>query len=135
VRQPRLGRRGEALCDLNAIFDRLPRRQWAGRERFSQAHALEQLHHRVHHRALASDVVQGEDVRVRQRGDPPRLALEPRQPVGVRREDLGQHLHGDAAAQPQVARLVHFAHAAGANRAEDLEVREACTGGQSHGRG
>src|SRR6185503_17121758 len=54
------------------------------------------------------------DVRVVQRRDRARLALE----ALVERTVNG--LDGDDAIEPRVARLPHFAHAAGADRGQDL---------------
>ena len=48
------------------------------------------------------------------------LAFEARDAVGVNRKRLGQHLDGDGTLEPLVARAVHFAHATGANQADDL---------------
>ena len=55
-----------------------------------------------------------------QRGEHLRLALEPRQPLGVGDERLGQDLDRDVAVEPRVARAIHLAHAAGAEGGEDL---------------
>ena len=49
-----------------------------------------------------------------------RLTLQPRQPVDVVGELLGQHLDGDLAHQVGVLGQVHLAHAALAERFEDL---------------
>ena len=55
------------------------------------------------------------DVRVIQRREHLRLALEPREPVRIGRERLGQHLDRDVAVQPRVARAIDLAHPAGAD--------------------
>ena len=58
------------------------------------------------------------------------LAREPREPVRIGRKQLGQHLDGDVAVQPRVARAVDLAHAARADRRQDLgQDRAACQGG------
>ena len=51
--------------------------QGTAREAIGQRLAVEQLHHEVVHAVLMPDVVDGADVRVVQRGDGARLALEP----------------------------------------------------------
>ncbi len=56
--------------------------------------------------------------------------LEPRQPLGVRGECVGQHLDGDLAAQLDVARPVDLAHAARPERREDLVRAQARPGAQ-----
>ena len=61
------------------------------------------------------------------------FTLEPRDAVEVRRHCLGKHLECDAAPELCVTRAINFAHAAGAERRDDLVRAEACTGGQGHG--
>ena len=54
-------------------------------------------------------------------GDGARLALEAGQAVGIGARRLGgQHLERDVAAEPRVARAVDLAHAARAERGDDL---------------
>ena len=67
-----------------------------------------------------------------QRGEDLRFALEPREPVRVGRERLGQDLDGDVAIELRVARPIHFAHPAGAEGGEDLVRAEARASGQGH---
>ena len=49
-----------------------------------------------------------------------RLALEPRQVIGVIRQRRGQHLDRHLAIQLGVARAVHLAHPALAEQGDDL---------------
>ena len=84
--------------------------------------------------ALASDVEQRADVRMVERRDGPRLALEAGAHLGVGRQVLGQHLDRDVAPEARVARAVHLAHAAGAERGDDLVGSEPGPGGQCHPR-
>ena len=51
-----------------------------------------------------------------------RLALEPRQPLPVVGECRGQHLDRDVAIQSRVARAIHFAHTACAERRQDSQT-------------
>ena len=53
-----------------------------------------------------------------------RLALEAREPIGVRGEGLGQQLQRDLAPELRVGRAVDLAHAAGADCGGDAVVRE-----------
>ena len=78
----------------------------------AQRLSLEQLHDGVDDRAVPSEVVDREDVRVRERGDRLRLALEARERLAVRDEALGQDLDRDVALEPRVPRPVDLAHAA-----------------------
>jgi len=48
-------------------------------------------------------------------------------------ERRGQRLDGDVAAEPRVARAIHFAHAARAERRDNLVGAEAAAGGDPHG--
>ena len=90
------------------------------REPLAERLPLEELGDGVGDVSLAADVVDGEDVRVGERGERPRLALEPRDPVGVARDGLGEDLDGDLAAETGVAGAVDLSHPAGAEWAEDL---------------
>src|SRR5215471_3063597 len=74
------------------------------------------------------------DVRMVQRGDALRLALEPPAELGIGGESRGQHFDGDAAIQARVAGLVDFAHAAGAEERHDLVRTETHAWGEAHGR-
>ena len=65
---------------------------------------------------------------MRQRGDGLRLALEPRAAIGIAGEDGGQDLDGDVALEPRVARPVDLAHAARADRRDDLVRAESGAG-------
>ena len=81
-------------------------------------------------------------MRVVERGEHARLALEPRQALGVARELVGQDLDRDLAAELGVASAIHLAHAADAELREDLvdvypladQGREASTACVSPGR-
>jgi len=54
------------------------------------------------------------------RGQHPGLALEPRQIPGILRERVGNALDRDVPFEPGIPRPVHLAHAADAERGEDL---------------
>jgi len=58
------------------------------------------------------------NVWVIERGEQLRLALEPRQALGIRREHLGQDLQGDVAPEARIAGAIHLAHAAGTDRTD-----------------
>ena len=57
---------------------------------------------------------------MRQRRDCMRLALEARQAIRIGRELRRQDLDRDLATQLRVARAIDLAHAAGADRRDDL---------------
>ena len=66
---------------------------------------------------LRPEIEDRKDVRMRQRRDRLRLALEPRQRVGIGRDRLRQHLDRHVAVELLVPRPVHLAHPARANGA------------------
>ncbi len=49
-----------------------------------------------------------------------RLALEPRETIGVLRKRIGKHFDRDLTIELRVARTVHLPHTAFAERCEDL---------------
>jgi hypothetical protein len=63
------------------------------------------------------DPVDGRDVRMIERGEHLRLALQAGEPFRIAGKSLGQDLQRHFALQPRVARPIHFSHAAGAERA------------------
>jgi serine/threonine protein kinase len=80
------------------------------------------------------DAVDGGDVLMIESGERPGLALESGEPVRILGEDLRQDLERHVAAQPVVARAIHQAHPAGAERRDDLVGAQAGPRRQSHGR-
>ena len=52
------------------------------------------------------------------------FALEPREPIGIAHEGLGQHLDRDIAIQPRIARAIHLAHTARAEQRQDFICAE-----------
>ena len=68
--------------------------------------------------------VDGDDVRVAERGDRLRLALEASQPLGIFGHGVWQHLDGDLPAQSRVEGSVHLTHAADAQSGDDLVAAE-----------
>jgi hypothetical protein len=125
VDDPALVRRGEALRDLQAVVDRLPLRKLSTAvEPSLQRLSFEQLRDRVGNAVVPAEVVDREDVRVRERGDRQRLALEARQGVGIPGERLGQDLDRDVAVQLGVARAIDLAHSPDPQWREDFERGE-----------
>ena len=72
------------------------------------------------------------DVRVVERGEGLCLALEPRKPIGVLCEMIGQNLERDLALQLRVARPIHFPHAACPERGDDFVRTEPGARGEGH---
>lgn len=66
---------------------------------------------------MPADVVDRQDVLMRQGRGRSRLPLEAREPLGIGREHVGQHLDGDVPSQSRVVGPIHLTHPAGANQA------------------
>ena len=79
----------EAVGDLHGVVDGLAHRQRARAEPIAQRLALEQLRDDVRRAVLLADVVDGEDVRMIERGGRLRLLLEAAEAIGVRGEGRG----------------------------------------------
>jgi hypothetical protein len=92
--------------------------------------AVDELHHQVVDAVLATDVVQRADVGMTQLRDGARLAVEAGAGLGRLGQVRRQHLHGHIAAQARVAGAVDLAHAAGAERGDDLVRTEHGAGSQ-----
>ena len=61
------------------------------------------------------EAVDGGDVRMIQRGEDFRFALEPGEPLGIGRDRVGQDLDRDVPLQPRVGGAIDLAHPAGAD--------------------
>jgi hypothetical protein len=111
---------GQPLRDLMSPVERAADFELALLQPLAQRGPFEQLHDRVERSAVGPEVVNGEDVRMRQRRDGASLPLEPRQGVagmGVRPD---QNFDGDVALQTLVARPPDLPHPARADAADDL---------------
>jgi hypothetical protein len=90
---------------------------------------------RFHHEgADASAVLQAVDVRdvwVVQRSEDLSFSLEPGEPIGIVGKGIRQHLQRDVAIQLRVARAVHLAHAASAERRDNLIGANSGAGSES----
>src|SRR5262249_2932358 len=83
---------------------------------------------------VLTDVVHGADVRMIQRRDRARLALEAAPQVGVFRERLWQNLDSDDAVEARISGAIDLAHTASAEGAADLVRTEASTSRERHAR-
>ena len=73
------------------------------------------------------------DIGVGERGDDPRLPLEPGAAVAVAAERGRQHLDGDVAIETRVTRAVHLAHPASADGGQHLVGSESSADSEGHG--
>ena len=115
-----LVRGGEALSDLQCVVHGPLLRDWPRFELAPQRLALQKLHDGVGDAAVGSEVMNREDVRMRQRRDGFRLPLEPGQRLRIGGDRLRQHLDRDVPVQFPVPRSIHLPHPARTQRREDL---------------
>ena len=112
--------RVERLRDLCGDDQRLIEGNRATFETLGKRLALEKLHDEKGHAVVLSNVVKRADVRVTDSREGLRLTLEAFELRGACTVWRQQDLDGDGAIQPRVARAVHLAHAAGAQRRHDF---------------
>src|ERR1700746_4007449 len=72
------------------------------------------------------------NVRMIQRRNYPRLALETRFQIRVFRKMLRQNFYGDVAAKPRIVRAINLAHSARTERRNDLIRTELGSNRESH---
>jgi hypothetical protein len=123
---------GQALRHGNPVLDRSCGIQRAVNQTCTQRHAVEQLHHGVGRVALVAELEDRDDVRMRERRDGQGFTLEARERLRVGRCGRRQHLDGDIAMEPEVARPIDFAHAPRPQGANDLECPQAGSCRQRH---
>jgi hypothetical protein len=80
--------------------------------------ALEQLHR--DERRRRPDIVDGADIGMVERRGRPRFPLETFQRLRRRGDAVRQHFDGHHPVEPSVPGSIHFAHAAGPERADDF---------------
>ena len=119
---------GQAAGDLAAVLGGLARGQRALEQAVAQGLALEQLGHQEGRALLAAEIVDRQDVGVREGGDGLGLALEPGQARGVVGQVAGQDLDRHVALEVGVAGREDLAHAAGADAAGDAVLGELVSG-------
>ena len=96
----------------------------AALEALGQVFALDQLHHERGPGARFLQAVDAGDVRMAERGQHLRLAVEAGHPLLVAREEFRQELQRDFAVQPRVGGTKHFSHATSPELAGDAIVRD-----------
>ena len=133
VNDPLAVRLVERVGDLRAVAQHLLGRQRPLGQARGERLAFEKLHDQVVDLALAADVVQSADVRVGQRRDRLRLALEAFAQLRVVRERRRQDLDRDRAPEARVPRLVDLSHPPGADGRLDLVGAE--TGSRCNAQG
>jgi hypothetical protein len=85
---------------------------------------VDQFHDQVVKTVLAACAVHSADVRMVQRGDRLRLAIEPDQQLRIRREACRKDLDRDVTPQSRIARPVDLTHPSGTDWCENLVCSE-----------
>jgi hypothetical protein len=114
-----LVRRCETAGDLDADLDRLAWCDSAVDEALSQGFTVEQLGHQVCGAVVGADVVNREDIWMRQGGDRAGFTFEPRAAVLILRDLDRKNLDRDVAIEPGVVRPIHLTHSARADGLRD----------------
>ena len=115
-----------------AYVNGLAHRQAARTQLIAERLALQQLRDDVGRAVLVPDVIDGQDVRMVQRRGRLRLLREPAEAIRIGSEARRQHLDGDLAPEHGVAGPVHLAHAAGAERRENLASTKSVASSEAH---
>jgi hypothetical protein len=126
VRDVLVVRRGKSARDLRRDVDRFSQRQRTRRQARAERLALQQFHDGVGHTVAGAELVERDDVRVREHRDGARFALEPREGSRVGRDGRRNDLDGDVPSDAAVVRAIDLAHASGAEEAFNLIGTELC---------
>ena len=125
---PLLVRRFEGFGNLLRDRQRLVERDRAERDALRQVLTLDELHHDRTHTATFLEAVDVRDVRVIDGRQCLRFAREPREPIGVAGERVGQDLQRDVAIELRIARAEDLAHSARADAGDDFVDAETRAG-------
>jgi hypothetical protein len=138
VHDPLLVRGFEGRHDLSCDREGFVQGDRAVNDDVAERLPLDQLHHQGTRAAPAVrrffEPVDGGDVRMAERRQHFRLALEAGQPFGIVCERLGQHLDGDMAIELGVACAVDLAHSACTDGSLNLVRADAGAGRETHRR-
>ena len=113
---PRFERFRDLPRDRNDVFDR----DRAFLDPLGERRPFHELQHERSNAVRFLESMDARNVRMVQRCEKLRLALEPRETIGVLRKRMGKHLDRDITVELRVARAVHLPHTAFAERREDL---------------
>ena len=123
---------GERLGDGDADLDGLARGEGSATQPLAKVLALEELRHDVRLAVGGADVVDADDIGMRQQARRPGFDLEPAQTLRIGGKARGQRLDRHIAPEPGVARAMHLAHAARADEAEYFVGTEPGSDGNRH---
>ncbi len=123
---------GQRLGDGDANLDGLARGEGSAAQTLAKGLPIEELRHDVRLAVGGPDVVDADDVGVRQLARGLGFDLEAAQTLRIGRQARRQRLDRHVAPEPGVARAVHLSHAAGAEEAEHFVGAEPGSGGNAH---
>ena len=109
---------GDLARDAERVVERHPRRR--ARDVIRERLAVHDLEHEEPRPTRFLEAVNARDVRMIERGENLRFALEPRDAIVILRECLGEDLQRDVTIEFRIAGAVDLAHTAGAERRDDL---------------
>ena len=121
----------ECRRHLDRELERARNRQRPLGQSRRQRLALQEFHDQEVDALFMPDVVQCADMRMIEGGNGARFAFEAFARLRIVVDARQQHLDRDGPVQPRVARLVHFAHAAGAKRRDHLVGADATAGDEN----
>jgi hypothetical protein len=124
----------EGVGDLRRNRQRLVEGERPALDPLREVLAVDEFHDERRRRRLLLEAVNLGDMRMVERGERFRFALEPHQPIGVAGNRFGKDLESDFAIEDRIADAIHLAHAAGANQRDDLVDANAGARGQRHRR-
>src|SRR5262249_2669262 len=119
---------GDLACNGNCFFNRY----YTARDTIGQRVALDELDHERGRSGRLFQAVDLRDVRMVERRERLRLALEAHHAIAVARKRLEQDLQGNVTMERRVACTIDLTHSAFAQFGEDFECAEARTRGQRH---
>jgi hypothetical protein len=119
-------RRSERVADLDGVLDRDARRHRARLDHLRDRLPGHQLHDDRALSVVLDDVIDRRDVRVIERRERLRLALEAGADLRILEQGARQDLQGHLATEARVARTVDFRHATGADCRQRFVWAEAC---------
>ena len=122
----------QGLRDLLRDRQRVGQRDGPMRDALRERLPLDQFEHQRMRGAAVFEPIDRGDARMIERGEHLRFPAKSRQPVGIGDDGGRQNLQRDVAIEPGVASAIHLAHAAGAEKTNDVVGTEAGAGGQCH---
>ncbi len=122
----------ERPSQLPRQLHRLRGREWPLGDALGQRRPLHQLHDQAAYAVRFFQSVDGGDVGMVERSQHPRLALEPRQAIGMVRKALGQDLQSHVTVQLAIPDAIYLPHSARSQRAADFIMAEVVTDRQQH---